>query len=433
MRKILLILFMFSIHGLTMSQAIYYRIKINTDEKGLDQLAKMGVTIEHGKMIKGKSYTCDFSEWELGQIKKSGLPFEILIKDVSKYYLSKSKLSIKDLAIYYPFWEYWVCAQPATPRNFRLGSMAGYYTYEDMLRILDTMRLKYPNLISRRSSIAGDLRTAEGRELYYYKISNKPDFLQAKPKILYTALHHAREPISATQTIFFMWYLLENYKTNATVKSIVDGMELYFIPCINPDGYVYNQTTNPEGGGLWRKNRRRNATGSFGVDLNRNYDYRWGYNENGSSSNDTSDVYRGTSAFSEPENQMLRNFCNTRHFNLVMNNHSYANFLIYPWGYDRSATNPEATLFNSRAANMTSCNHFEYGTWPAIMYAANGISDDWMYGEQTAKPKAYAFTVETGTDEDGFWPPIERIIPLSAANVDMNIKAANYAKNSPLQ
>tara|TARA_B110000483_G_scaffold92234_1_gene113742 strand:- start:60 stop:245 length:186 start_codon:yes stop_codon:yes gene_type:complete len=50
-----------------------------------------------------------------------------------------------------------------------------------------------------------------------------------------------------------MWYLLENYETDLEVKSIVDYNELYFIPVVNPDGYVYNEQTFPNGGGLWRK------------------------------------------------------------------------------------------------------------------------------------------------------------------------------------
>jgi murein tripeptide amidase MpaA len=67
-----------------------------------------------------------------------------------------------------------------------------------------------------------------------------------------------------------MWYLLENYGTNDEVTYLVNNHQLYFVPCINPDGYVYNQTTNPNGGGMWRKNRRNNGGGVYGVDLNQN-------------------------------------------------------------------------------------------------------------------------------------------------------------------
>ena len=67
-----------------------------------------------------------------------------------------------------------------------------------------------------------------------------------------------------------MWYLLENYETDTEIKTLVDNTALYFIPIINPDGYIFNESTNPNGGGFWRKNRKDNGNDTFGVDLNRN-------------------------------------------------------------------------------------------------------------------------------------------------------------------
>lgn len=433
MKKYSTFIILFIIGNLAIAQTpLYYRIKVNTDEKGLNQLSKMGVTIEHGEMIKGQSYTSDFSEYELDLIKKSGLNHEIQISDVSNYYVNRNKLKLDALKLLYRSWETWLCPLPPTPKNFRFGTMGGFYKYNELLAALDSMVKKFPNLISQKTFVSSTLKTYQGRPLYYVRISNSPNKNQLKPKILYTALHHAREPISASQMIFYMWYLLENYSTSTSVKTLVDGVEMFFIPCVNPDGYVHNQTTNPDGGGMWRKNRRKNADGSNGVDLNRNYKYQFGSDDIGSSGTGSSDIYRGTSAFSEAETQMIQQFCQRFHFNMVINNHSFSNYLVYPWGYSSSATNPDVSTFNTRAAEMTKCNHFLFGTWPAVMYSANGISDDWMYGDNT-RPKAFAFTAETGSVEDGFWPPRERIIPLSAANIYMNLKAAQYARSSTVQ
>jgi murein tripeptide amidase MpaA len=94
--------------------------------------------------------------------------------------------------------------------------------------------------------------------------------------MFFNAVHHAREPMSMSQLIFFMWHILENYNTDKDIKTLVNSTELYVVPCVNPDGYVYNQGTNPSGGGMWRKNRRNNGNGTFGVDPNRNYAYKWG-------------------------------------------------------------------------------------------------------------------------------------------------------------
>ena len=130
-----------------------------------------------------------------------------------------------------------------------------------------------------------------------------------------------------------MWYLLENYETDEEIQRIVDHTELYFVPVINPDGYAYNESTNPNGGGMWRKNRRNNGNGSYGVDLNRNYGYFWGLNDEGSSPYPRKNTYRGPEAFSEPAIQNMRDFCNEHEFRIALNYHSYSNLLFSPWGY----------------------------------------------------------------------------------------------------
>ena len=96
-----------------------------------------------------------------------------------------------------------------------------------------------------------------------------------------------------------MWSLLEGYNSDEELTYLVNNREMYFVPVVNPDGYVYNQTTNPLGGGLWRKNRSVNSGNCMGVDLNRNFSFEWG-NPFGSSFDPCDNTYRGTEAFSEP-------------------------------------------------------------------------------------------------------------------------------------
>ena len=176
--------------------------------------------------------------------------------------------------------------------------MGGYYSPIQVLNELDSMRLFYPALISQKTAV-GSQQTIEGRDVYCVRISNTPDQNTNKPKIQYNSLTHAREPMGMQQMMFFMWYLLENYTTNEEVKYLVDNLELYFIPVMNPDGFMYNYITDPAGGGMWRKNRRNNGSGEYGVDLNRNFGYKWGYDNYGSSPDPWSETYRGPSAFSD--------------------------------------------------------------------------------------------------------------------------------------
>ncbi|MCK5077889.1 MAG: hypothetical protein KAR38_16015, partial [Calditrichia bacterium] len=156
----------------------------------------------------------------------------------------------------------------------------------------------------------------------------------------------------------------------------------------------------------------------------RNYEYEWGDQWGGSSSDPSDQTYRGPNAFSEPELQAIRDFCNVHQFRAALNYHTYSNLLLYPWGYDNVACEDD-DIFASLAAEMTVVNNYTTGRpGDAINYNANGSSDDWMYGEQVTKPKIFAFTPEVGGYSDGFWPSTDRILPLAEENLYMNMYIA---------
>lgn len=405
-------------------QELYHRVKINTGKTGLSQLAKAGIAVDHGSYKKNTWFITDLSVSELEKVKETGLTYTILIEDVSKYYRERNqKKSAEKPTGGIGCVE---CSTFPTPLNFELGAVNGFFSYQQMLNILDSMRARYPSLITIKQPLTA-ATTLQGRPMYYVKISDNADQAEAEPEVLYTALHHAREPESLSQLIFYMWYLLENYNSNAEIKYLVDHTEMYFVPCVNPDGYVYNLTANPNGGGMWRKNRRNNG-GSFGVDLNRNYGKFWGYDNEGSSPNGNSDTYRGPSAFSEPETQMIRDFCNNHSFRIALNAHTYSNLLIYPYGYVPSLQTPDSLAFQYFAHEMAACSGFLTGTGDlTVGYVTNGDSDDWMYDEQTTKGKILSLTPEAGDEDDGFWPMTQRIIPIAKQTMDQNLAAARLS------
>jgi carboxypeptidase T len=417
-----LLVLIFSLQ-LSAQNDLYSRIRIDLTEKEDLDLARLGVDLTHGIYASGRFFISDFSQEEIQEIQSAGFATEVLIEDVQAWYLSQDRetLEMRNDA----------CSQdPGSggsayeiPDQFSLGSMAGFYTYQEMLDILDEMAAQYPHLITFRAPIEG-VQTIEERPIYWLRISDNPELDEVEePEILYTALHHAREPNSLTQLIFYMWYLLENYETDPEVKFLVDHTAMYFIPCLNPDGYIYNETTNPDGGGMWRKNRRDNGNGTFGVDLNRNYGHFWGYNDSGSSPNPASQVYRGAEPFSEPETQAVREFCNQRRFQVALNYHTFSNLLIYPWGYSDTPTE-DAPTFNALSELMTLQNGYFAGTGSqTVGYTVNGGSDDWMYGETTSKPAIFAMTPEVGAG--GFWPSQSEIMVNCQATMFMNLSAAN--------
>lgn len=427
-KKIIISLFLLLLIQQIFAQSEKYsRVKILTQNKlEIETIAALGIALD-GLQLKPGSYIIgEFSSNELILLKDSGFEFEILIDDLTEYYLVRNKgVDIKQVNSK-------IKASPKvvngykTPSNFKLGSMGGYHTYQELLDELDEMREQFPNLISEKNTI-GSTTTIQGRPVYWVRISNNPNQDQEKPKVLYTSLTHAREPASMQQMLYQMWYYLENYSTNPEIKYLVDNIEMFFIPCVNPDGYIYNQSISPNGGGLWRKNRRVNGDGSMGVDLNRNFGYQWGFDNTGSSPIGSSETYRGTGAFSEPETQLIKQFCEEREISLALNNHTYSDILIYPWGYNSTLT-PDAEVFIEYAKLLTFENKYVYGTcFETLNYTANGGSDDWFYGEQQTKNKIMAFTPEAGKPSDGFWPQISRIEEICAGHTSMNLYMARFA------
>ena len=216
----------------------YKLIKVDLRDINMSELAALGLEVDHGIHAPGRYWMNYLGENERNLLSSKHIKFTIPDPE--------------ELAAVRPRED--VCPKPEQlehpdPNNFRLGKMGGYYTLAEMNSILDSMHLLYPNLISSRIDIS-NFKTFEGRPIQYLRMSNQPNTVQNKPKILYTALHHAREPMGLTQLIYFMWDLLENYSKDPELKELLDNSELYFVPCINPDGYEYNYALKPNGGGM---------------------------------------------------------------------------------------------------------------------------------------------------------------------------------------
>lgn len=395
----------------------YSKVKIWLLDKNIQDLP---VHIDHASHKQGVWLISDLSASELQVVEDAGFKVDVLIDDVQTFYVERqSEAQTKA-------WKSATCLSDEFPiptvQNYTNGSMGGFFTYQEMLNNLDSMLSKYPQLISARAPI-DTFESIEGRPIYWLRISNNPntdDF--SKPEIMYTALHHAREPASMQQLIYYMWYLLENYDTDPKVAKIVNSVELYFVPCINPDGYIYNELTDPNGGGMHRKNRRNVGTNNKGVDLNRNYSYQYG--GPGTSTDPNSDVYLGTGPFSEPETQAMKWFVENHNFSIALNYHSYSDALLFPWGYDDATTCPDHDLFTRLTDYLVRENNYD-NYQSSLLYEAAGDSDDWAYGDESEKPKVYAMTPEIGSNSDGFWPAPQNILGICRENVFQNYAAAN--------
>lgn len=424
--RILLLCFTFLLGTSFLSaQQKYSKVKIDLTQTPISAVAALGLECDHGVYAPGRHIINDFSASEIQLLSTHQIPYEILIEDVISWYQQRSLEGLPATRRDESCSAATDNAQPGdqyeTPENYSLGAMGGYHTYTQMLAVLDNMTARFPNLITQRTAI-DTIRTHENRPVFWLSISDNPGVDEGEPEILYTALHHAREANSLSQLLFYMWYLLENYETDDRIKYLVDNTEMHFIPCVNPDGYIFNELIEPNGGGLWRKNRRNNNDGTFGVDLNRNYGYLWGQDDVGSSPMTDSDVYRGPGPFSEPEVQAVAAFQADKNIEITLNYHSFGNLLIRP-----EVTDPtDSIMYTNFGELLTRENDYVFGTdLETVGYSVNGDSDSWMYQEETVKPKIFSMTPEIGPQNFGFWPPQEAIIPLNKAVMTQNLISAN--------
>ena len=395
----------------------YKQVKIYVqDKEDINSLYELGIEFDHAEYTKDNAVIIFISDNEFSILKTYGYKYEIIIDDWFEYYNKLPKLTKSQKKNYSE-----QSQKSYNVTGFGFGSMGGFYTLGEVIAELDTMRMLYPNLITQKDSIG---TTIEDRPVYVVKISDNPETDESEPGVLYTALHHAREPESMMQLIYFMYYLLENYNTDPSVQFLVDNRELYFIPIVNPDGYEYNRQTNPDGGGFWRKNRRKIGS-DFGVDLNRNYGPTtyWNATNGGSSLSSNSETYRGTAPFSEPETQNIRDFLTGKGIKNALNYHTYGNYLIYPYGALEIET-PDSLIYRELASDMTRYNNYTHGTdQQTVGYSTRGNSDDYFYDGDVSLNggKIFAMTPEVGSSSDGFWPLQSRIFPLAEENLAPNL------------
>ncbi len=282
-----------------------------------------------------------------------------------------------------------------------------FHEYEEILQYLDDLHANHPSITTEKFSIG---TTYEGRDIWAIKISDNPDVDEPEPEVLYDGVHHAREIIVPEVLMHYMSWLCENYGTDPEATFLVDEREIWFIIIVNPDGFMYNQVQNPNGGGMWRQNRQPHS-GCYGADNNRNYSYMWGTS---GVSHDPCDgeIFCGPEPFSEYENQHYKAFAESREFVTNISIHSVVGTVLIPWSYDDSVQTPDDALFREIGEAMTEYNGYSVGQCGEILwYNCSGTTCDWLYADQGV----FSVCIEVGGS--GFWPQESEIPGLRAENL----------------
>ncbi len=298
-----------------------------------------------------------------------------------------------------------------------------YKSYQQTCEFLAECVKKYPDII-KIESIG---KTWEDRDILLATISLNVENANLKPAMLYTGTVHAREWIGNELAVSFIDFLLSNYSSNPKVLKTLTKNTLYIVPCLNPDGFEYSRTHFS----FWRKNRRNNGDGTYGVDLNRNFSI--GYQK---SKDTASNVYSGPKPFSEPETTAMKAFVDSReNITIALDYHSQGN-VFFPAHKFNHESEIEGTDLNTICANMNYEIHkvtgrkygIHRGKPPTKLISGSGREYYYSKG-------IIAVVVEVGTRN------IPDFMQNMKESIDENIpallrtlgEAQNYASNAPLR
>ncbi|GAA4241415.1 M14 family metallopeptidase [Actinomadura meridiana] len=232
-----------------------------------------------------------------------------------------------------------------------------------------------------------------------------------RPVVVYQAAQHAREWITPEMVRRLLHYYVDGYGKNAAITKIIDTTELWFVPVVNVDGY---DLTFQDGFRLWRKNARDNngdgkITAGDGVDLNRNFPYKWGYDNEGSSNLPGSETYRGKSPASEPETRTQTTLYEHVRPKYIVNYHSAAELLLHGVGWQALTRSPDDAIHDALLGDLD--NSAVPGYTPELgaqLYTTNGDTDgqaDNRYGSLSVTPEMATCTTAARSDPDDEWEP----------------------------
>ena len=284
-----------------------------------------------------------------------------------------------------------------------------YTSYDECVAFFKSAQKTNPNLF--KVEVIG--KTWEEREIIAVSITKNVDTNKDKPALFYTGTIHAREWIGIELSLSFAQYILEHIDYDPQLNTILDTATLYMVPCANPDGFEYSRNHFS----FWRKNRRKNSDGSFGVDLNRNFSVGFSPNKDM-----TSNVYSGPSAFSEPETAALRDFVlEHKNITIALDYHSQGN-VFFPAHNFIHEDAVDAIDLNLLAGNMAEEIRKESGREYGVhmgkppVHLISGSGREFYYSTG-----ALSLVAEVGTRN------ISDYIEHMSENIDENIPALMFA------
>ncbi|KAM8933970.1 carboxypeptidase O-like [Pelodytes ibericus] len=321
------------------------------------------------------------------KLHQSAMPFEIMINDVQKLIDSDSVNRRNSQKVYLEQYSY-----------------TTYHPMNEIYNWIEEISNKHSDLVEKH--YLG--HTYEYRPIYYFKIGWPSD--KKKKAIVIDCGFHAREWVSVAFCQWFVKEIIASHKDDPVLTNILKQVDLYVIPILNIDGYIYTWTTER----LWRKNRAIYGEQCIGVDLNRNFDAQWC--TIGASKNCTSNTFCGSAPASEPETKAVVSLVDPIKDDVLiyLTFHSYGQMILLPYGYKVEPSKDHEAMMEAgtRAVKkMKEKHNIEYAVGISsivINYFDSGSSGDWA----TDIGIKYSYTFELRDNGTyGFQLPADQIKP----------------------
>lgn len=299
---------------------------------------------------------------------------------------------------------------------------ACYRTVEETYATATALASKYPT----RASVVdigpswtwADSNGAAGYRMRVLRLNNTATdaTVPNKPNMVVIAAIHAREYTTAELVTRFAEWLANGYGNDAEATWLLDNFRFHFLLQSNPDG-----RKRAEAGQSWRKNTNDTdgscSSTTYGVDLNRNFSWRFGTVPDGSSGDPCNVEFRGSAAVSENETaNIMRYVVGTRgsdgtysggvlpdrrtdagvapadYRGMFLDIHSFSQLVLWPWAYTSTAS-PNMGPLRTLGRRMAYFNNYRPVQWTGL-YAADGTNTDTIYGISGAP----SYTIELGQE-----------------------------------
>jgi carboxypeptidase D len=263
-----------------------------------------------------------------------------------------------------------------------VGTRDTWPTFAEVGARLQAAETAYPS-ICRRFNLGSSYG---GRAIWAVEISDNVTLEEDEPEFKYISTMHGDEITGVEMCLRLVEYLTANYGTDPQVTNLVDEVDIWIVPLMNPDGYDRSP---------------RSRYNNQGVDLNRNFPDPY-----------TSPL--NTPAGRAPETGVIMNWTFGKSFTLSANFHGGALVANYPFDTNASGSSvytasPDDDLFiyiseeySSRNLPMWNGVFYHGITNGADWYAINGGMQDWSYIYQGCNE----ITIEISNDKQ---PPATQI------------------------